>query len=470
MAPPLLSNLSALADRTADPPVAIPERLPAQAPKLGVPRYADSSIYPYLETNIDSVPMSFSEEPIPGDQSEASIALHGKDTPFRHWKVVRRYVQGLLERNGYEDLVSYSTTVERVEKVGHEWKVTLRKDGSQKDYWWVEWFDAVVVASGHYSVPYIPAIDGLEEFEKLRPGSVLHSKNFRGRDYFHGKRVVVVGASVSAADIALDLTSVAETPVHAVVNGHKANIYFGDVAFDHPRITRRGTITKVEGRTVHFADGKAAEGVDHIIFGTGYSWTLPFLPDVEVRNNRVPRLYQHVVYQKDPTLLFVGAVGAGLTFKIFEWQAVLAARVLAGRAALPPLAEQEKWEADRIAARGDGAKFTLVFPDFEDYFETVRRLAGPGEKGVSRQLPPFDRAWFKAFLDGHERRKNMWRRINARAWEEMSADEVNLGPAGGGNGNGRADEDVLPPSYDWETVRKLPLLIQALQGLNTKTV
>jgi cation diffusion facilitator CzcD-associated flavoprotein CzcO len=131
--------------------------------------------------------MSFSKEPIPAVRSEASIALHGEDTPFRHWKVVRSYIQGLLHRNGYDDLVSYSTTVERVEKVGHEWKVTLRKDGAEKDYWWVEWFDAVVVANGHYSVPYVPAIEGLEQFEKLRPGSVLHSKNFRGRDYFRGK-------------------------------------------------------------------------------------------------------------------------------------------------------------------------------------------------------------------------------------------------------------------------------------------
>ncbi|KAH6686855.1 thiol-specific monooxygenase [Plectosphaerella plurivora] len=466
--PPLLSDLEALGNRTADGPVPVPENLPAQTPKLQVPRFSDSSIYPYLETNIDTVPMSFSKELIPAVRSEASIALHGEDTPFRHWKVVRGYIQGLLQRNGYEDLVSYSTTVERVEKVGHEWKVTLRKDGAEKDYWWVEWFDAVVVANGHYSVPYVPAIEGLEQFEKLRPGSVLHSKNFRGRDYYRGKRVVVVGASVSAADIAFDLTSVAQTPVHAVVNGHKANIYFGDEAFNHPRIARRGTITRIEGRTVHFAEGKPAEDVEHIIFGTGYTWTLPFLPSVEVRNNRVPLLYQHVVYQKDPTLLFVGAVGAGLTFRIFEWQAVLAARILAGRASLPPLAEQEQWETDRIAARGDGPRFSLVFPDFEDYFETLRRLAGPGENGLGRTLPPFDRAWFKAFLDGHERRKNMWRRLNARAWDEAGAEEVNLG--GGGNGVvAKADDDQLPPAYDWETVKKLPLLLQALQGLNTKS-
>jgi cation diffusion facilitator CzcD-associated flavoprotein CzcO len=156
-------------------------------PKIANPRYAESSIYPYLETNIDSIPMEFTQEPIPAERSQRSIALHGHDTPFRHWSVMQRYIQGLVDRNGYQDLVSYNTTVERAEKVGHEWKVTLRKDSAEKDYWWVEWFDAVVVASGHYSVPYVPAIDGLEQFEKLRPGSVMHSKQFRGKEYFQGK-------------------------------------------------------------------------------------------------------------------------------------------------------------------------------------------------------------------------------------------------------------------------------------------
>jgi len=185
--PPLLSDFAGLANRSADAPIPLPERLPAQRPKLSNARYAESSIYPYLETNIDSVPMAFSQEPIPTERSQRSIDLHGLDTPFRHWSVMQRYIQGLVDRNGYQDLVSYNTTVERVEKVGQEWKVTLRKDGAEKDYWWVEWFDAVVVASGHYTVPYVPAIEGLEQFEKLRPGSVLHSKQFRGREYFQEK-------------------------------------------------------------------------------------------------------------------------------------------------------------------------------------------------------------------------------------------------------------------------------------------
>ena len=162
-------------------------------------------------------------------------------------------------------------------------------------------------------------------------------------------------------------------------------------------------------------DGNSISDVDHIIFGTGYSWTQPFLPDVPVRHNRVPDLYQHVVWQKDPTLLFVGAVGAGLTFKIFEWQAVYVARLLAGRGTLPPREEMRKWELDRIKEKGNGPKFSVIHPEFEDYFEDLRRLAGEGEAGLGRKLPKFKREWFRDFMDGHDLRKDMWRRLNAEA-------------------------------------------------------
>lgn len=131
--------------------------------------------------------MQFSQEPIIGDASELSIGVHGKDTPFRHWSIMRKYIESLVNRRGYQDLVSYDTTVELAEKIGREWKLTLRKSGEKTDYWWTEWFDAVVVASGHYSVPYIPHIPGLAELAKGKPGSVLHSKQFRGRDAFQGK-------------------------------------------------------------------------------------------------------------------------------------------------------------------------------------------------------------------------------------------------------------------------------------------
>ena len=48
-------------------------------------------------------------------------------------------------------------------------------------------FDAVIVATGHYSVPYIPNISGLAETSKALPHSFEHSKAFRLPDNYVNK-------------------------------------------------------------------------------------------------------------------------------------------------------------------------------------------------------------------------------------------------------------------------------------------
>lgn len=125
------------------------------------------------------------------------------------------------------------------------------------------------------------------------------------------QRVITVGASVSAADTAVSLVDFAQSPIYAVVRG-KYNVYFGDEAFKHPQIERRPPISHISSdngaKTVHFEDGTSVANVDHIILGTGFTWTLPFLPDIPIRNNRVPDLYLHVFHQRDPSLVFLGAV------------------------------------------------------------------------------------------------------------------------------------------------------------------
>lgn len=97
-----------------------------------------------------------------------------------------------------------------------------------------------------------------------------------------------------------------------------------------------------------------------------------------------------------------------------------AARVLAGKAQLPPLTEQQKWEADRIAVKGDGPGFLMVNPDFEEYFEKLRALAGePAPGAPGRRLPPFEQAWVDDFNAGHERRRRMWQRANREAQSKL---------------------------------------------------
>ncbi|RDW68502.1 hypothetical protein BP5796_09159 [Coleophoma crateriformis] len=433
-----LPDLDKIAARIPDEPLEIPSQLPAKSPHNTQYRFEETSIYPTLETNIDAHAMSFSQEPIPELVSELSIRRHGKNSPFRHWKVIEEYIQGLLSRNGYQDLVSYRTTVELVQKdpTTGKWILTLRKPlaNEQQDEWWAEEFDAVVVAAGHYTVPYIPATPGLAEFARNYPGSVEHSKAWRTPGKYAGKRVVVVGASISGTDISFALADVVEAPLHSVVRG-KYHPYFFDWAFQHPNIQRHGPIIKVTSdsstgeRRVHFEDGSVLENVDHIIFGTGYTWTLPFIPKMAqtIRNNRLPNLYHHVFWVEDPTLTFVGAVAAGFTFKIFEWQAVLVARFLAGRIVLPSSAEQRKWEEDRITLKGDGVPFTVLYPDFESYFEEVRRVAGePTSDGKGRPLPKWEGWWREQFDAGHLLRIEMWKRGNQEARERITRQQKDV--------------------------------------------
>ena len=156
-------------------------------------RFMDSPVYPGLETNVDAGAMSFSQEPIPTVRSQWSIDRHGLDTPFRHHSVIRQYIEDVFTTKGHDGLIQYHTTVERAvkESASGEWNVTLRRrethQGSPSDYWWTEVFDAIVVASGHYAVPFIPVIPGLKDFAVKYPGSVEHTKHYRGPERYRGK-------------------------------------------------------------------------------------------------------------------------------------------------------------------------------------------------------------------------------------------------------------------------------------------
>lgn len=170
----------------------------------------DSPVYPTLETNVNAAAMSFSQEEIPVVRSRWSIERHGADTPFRHHSVIRKYIEDLFNRRGYQDLVQYNTTVERAIKdpSSQKWVLTFRRteglDGAKSDYWWSEEYDAVVVASGHYAVPFIPAIPGLKEFSARYPGSVQHTKHYRGPEKYQGKvnEVSIIAVLASAYTIA----------------------------------------------------------------------------------------------------------------------------------------------------------------------------------------------------------------------------------------------------------------------------
>ena len=58
-------------------------------------------------------------------------------------------------------------------------------------------FDYVIVANGHFSVPFIPEYPGMKAF----PGRIMHSHDFRDAEEFRDKNVVILGSSYSAEDV-----------------------------------------------------------------------------------------------------------------------------------------------------------------------------------------------------------------------------------------------------------------------------
>ena len=120
-------------------------------------------------------------------------------------------------------------------------------------------FDYVIVATGHFSVPNIPSFPGIEEF----PGRVLHSHTFRNASHFQDKKVLAVGSSLSAEDIALKCHKYGAKSIVCTWKTKPMGFSFP------PQITERPLPTNIEGNTIHFKDGTSTE-VDDIILCTRY--------------------------------------------------------------------------------------------------------------------------------------------------------------------------------------------------------
>lgn len=94
---------------------------------------------------------------------------------------------------------------------------------------------------------------------------------------------------------------------------------FGWAPFTHPHIDIRPPIKKFNTTTksIEFLDGTSVHDVDVVLFATGYDFSFPFLPEINIENRRVKGLYQHVFHTRDPTLSFVGMVGVTLAPVLF---------------------------------------------------------------------------------------------------------------------------------------------------------
>lgn len=296
-----------------------------------------------------------------------------------------RYLEAAVDHYGIRAAIRFNRKVERVERAGDSWRVTL--DGGTSDL-----YHGVVVANGHHNEPRLPSIAG--NFS----GSAIHSRDYRHREAYGGSRVLVVGYGNSGAQIAVDVSLAAKQTLLAMragtwifphyIRGRRIDQWFDtrmvgrlphrlDDAFmtglyrmllgrpdrnGLPRPPRGlGSIfptiaenlhnrigdgririvpepTSVDDKTTTFSDGSQAQ-VDHIIYATGYHLAFPFLaPELlSGADNRV-RLFMRTFHPNAPTLTVIGAYQAQAQWgflPLMEAQARLVAGHLAGAYALP---------------------------------------------------------------------------------------------------------------------------------------
>jgi putative flavoprotein involved in K+ transport len=103
---------------------------------------------------------------------------------------VLEYLRDYAARNAID--VRTNVEVTRLDRHGEAWALTTAGDDRIDA-------DRVVIATGHSNVPFVPEWPG-----RFR-GEIVHSAEYRNPAPYAGRRVLVVGAGNSGAEIAVDL-------------------------------------------------------------------------------------------------------------------------------------------------------------------------------------------------------------------------------------------------------------------------
>jgi cation diffusion facilitator CzcD-associated flavoprotein CzcO len=321
-----------------------------------------SGVWPGMRTNTSRAMTAFSDFPAP-----VSHPLHPAA------EQIRDYLAAYARAFGVDRRIRYGA---RVETVLPGWTV----DG--------EAFDAVVVGSGRFRAPRLPA--GTDRFR----GELLHAYDYPGADAFRDRSVVVYGNGISGLEIASDLaghaavTSAFRKPryvISKVVDGVSSDwqwyTQFGalerrmlapdewgrrvrervlrvagnpaDFGAPEPSedfraagislcqdylaqvrdgsIACRPAITAIDGTSIRFADGSRTDA-DVLICATGYDVDIPYLnvldPDIA--------LYQRTFHPDLPGLGVIGQfLAQGPYFPLLELQARWVVAVWSGAVELP---------------------------------------------------------------------------------------------------------------------------------------
>jgi len=371
-----------------------------------------SSMYQHLWTNAPKEALEFYDHPF-NEHFDVTVPSYLPRVMILDYMKARMMKHGDLNK-----FIKYDTKVTNV-TFDEEKKTFLVQTTSADNIGTPhteETFDYVIVATGHFWAPNFPEFPGIEKF----PGRVLHAHDYKCAKEFKGMRIMVVGGSYSADDIAVQCMKFGATS--AAISCRRPT----GIKWDRPGFTEYPILTRVEGNTVHFEGGQHID-VDAIILCTGYRHCFPFVhPSLQMTPENVfypKQLYKGVIYTKggNNQMMYLGMQNQAFSFPMFDAQALWSLQYILKNITVP--CEADMLKHIKIWSQREGeAKSVLDIIDlqndyvlelhkeaeheFKNFFEYRNLMKKWIDDKVNKNLFTFRNQTFKSVVTGTQSTSN----------------------------------------------------------------
>ncbi|WKY09932.1 hypothetical protein Q1695_002356 [Nippostrongylus brasiliensis] len=119
---------------------------------------------------------------------------------FMHHSKVNEYLHMYADNFNLKEKIRFNTAVKYVTESSGGFEVQLMNGD-------VNWFDKVMLCTGHHAEPLHPQLRDIEKFK----GRIMHAYDYTDTKGYEGKNVFLLGIGNSALDIAVDLAKITKS-------------------------------------------------------------------------------------------------------------------------------------------------------------------------------------------------------------------------------------------------------------------